>query len=176
LDLRAPVPLYYLTLGAAALCYAAVLYVSRTPFGLALQGIRDNARRMEALGFHVTAHRIAAYLFAAFIAAIGGILLIWHNTRISPGSIDTSAAIDILIIAVLGGLRHPIGAFIGAALYVFLSTFAIDLVEIFIGRERFKLLIGLGFLLVVLFSPDGLLGLWTKLRQRLAKKQDTRWP
>lgn len=170
LNWRDPAPLYYLCLGVGALCYAAVVYVSRAPFGLALQGIRDNARRMEALGFNVTLHRIAAHIFAGLIAGIGGILFVWHNARISPGTIDTSACLDILIIAVLGGLRHPIGAFIGALIYVSLSAFAIDLIEFAVGRERFKLVIGLGFLLVVLFSPDGVLGLWSKLRQKLTRQ------
>ena len=53
----APVPLYYMILFFAALSYAVVLYVSRAPFGLALQGVRDNPRRMEAIGYNVTAHR-----------------------------------------------------------------------------------------------------------------------
>jgi len=169
LNWRDPAPLYYLSLGVAALCYAAAVYVSRSTFGLALQGIRDNPRRMEALGFHVAAHRVAAHVFAGLIAGIGGILFVWHNARISPGTIDTAACIDILVIAVLGGMRHPIGAFIGALIYVGLSAFAIDLIEFAVGRERFKLVIGLGFLLVVLFSPDGVLGLWSKLRQKLAR-------
>ena len=60
-DWREPIPFYYLCLFSAALSFAAVMYVSRAPFGLALQGTRDNARRMAALGFNVTAHRIAAY-------------------------------------------------------------------------------------------------------------------
>ena len=59
-------------LGVAALCYFAVQYLSRAPFGLALQGVRDNPRRMAALGFNVNAHRVAAYAFASFIAALGG--------------------------------------------------------------------------------------------------------
>src|SRR6516164_10988312 len=68
---RATIPFYYMVLFCAALSYVAVLYISRTPFGLALQGVRDNARRMEAIGYNVAAHRIAAYAFAALIAAIG---------------------------------------------------------------------------------------------------------
>ena len=60
-------------------------YVARAPFGLALQGIRDNPRRMAALGFNVTAHRVAAYVFAALIAALGGILLVWSYGEIAPG-------------------------------------------------------------------------------------------
>jgi branched-chain amino acid transport system permease protein len=172
LDWRAPVPAYYLALAVAGLCYAAVVYISRAPFGLVLQGIRDNARRMEALGYNVYWHRIAAYVLASLIAALGGILLVWHNGRISPGTVDTAAAIDILIIAVIGGLRYPIGAFIGALAFVALSTFAIDAIDVVLGRERFKLLIGIGFLLIVLFSPDGLIGLWQAARERLRRKSE----
>jgi branched-chain amino acid transport system permease protein len=71
--------------------------------------------------------------------------------------------INILVIAVLGGMKHPIGAFVGAIAFVLLQNFAIDLVD----RERFNLVIGGVFLAIVLFSPDGLLGLWSALRARL---------
>lgn len=169
-DWRQPVPFYYLTLFWAAIAYFAVWYVSRAPFGLALQGIRDNPRRMAALGFNITAHRIAAYTFAAFFAAIAGILLSWLNGQISPGTAGIGPVIDILIIAVVGGLRRPIGPFIGALVYVLLRTFALDVLEsLGLAGERFQLLIGLGFLLIVFFSPDGLLGLWDRWRAHMAK-------
>ncbi len=165
---RAPVPFYYLTLFWAAIAYLAVVYVARSPFGLALQGTRDNARRMAALGFNVTAHRIAAYAFAALIAAVAGILLVWHGGQISPGTAGIGPVIDILIIAVAGGLARPIGPFIGALIYVILRTFALDALEaVGLDGKRFQLLIGVGFLLIVLFSPDGVLGLWARWRRRL---------
>ncbi len=163
-----PVPFYYLTLFWATVAYLSVLYVSRAPFGLALQGVRDNSRRMAALGFSVTAHRVAAFSFAGFIAAVGGILLVWLNGQISPGTIGINPAIDILIIAIVGGLRRPIGPFIGALIYVILRTFALDiLTSMGLAGERFQLLIGLGFLVIVLWSPDGVLGLWDKWRSRV---------
>ncbi len=163
IDWRSPVPFYYLALGLALAGYWVVKYVAGAPFGLALQGIRDNARRMEALGFDVTAHRIAAHALAGAVAAVGGVLLVWFNGLITPASIATNNLINVLIIAVIGGTRHPIGPFIGALVFVLLQNFAIDLVN----RERFNLVIGTGFLLIVLFSPDGLLGLWSRLRARL---------
>ncbi len=83
----------------------------------------------------------------------------WLNGRVSPGTIDIGPVINILVIAVLGGLGHPIGPFIGAALFVLLQNFAIDLID----PERFNTLIGLIFLVIVLASPDGLLGLWQRL-------------
>ncbi len=172
-DWRQPVPFYYLTLGAAAICYAAVVYVSRAPFGLALQGVRDNPRRMAALGFNVTAHRIAAYTFASVIAAIGGILLVWQNAQISPGTAGIPAVIDILVIAVVGGIARPIGPFIGALIYVLLRTFSPDVLTGFgMSGERFKLLIGLGFLAIVFFSPDGVLGLWERWKARRRTARD----
>ena len=102
---------------------------------------------MEAIGYNVTAHRVAAYAFAALIASIGGILMVWLNNQISPGSTGIEATIDLLIIAVVGGLGHPIGAFVGAIIYVILRTFALDaLVAIGLDGRRFQTLIGLGFL------------------------------
>ncbi len=162
-DWRGPEAFYYLTLFWAVVCYSAVLYVSRAPFGLALQGVRDNQRRMAALGFNVIAHRVAAYAFAATLAAVGGILLTWQSAQISPGTAGIGPVIDILVITVIGGMRRPIGPFIGAFIYVLLKTFAVDvLLALGLSGERFQLLIGLGFLLVVFFSPDGILGLWDK--------------
>jgi len=163
---RDPLPFYFLALTCAAAGYAWVRYLVRTPFGIALQGIRDNPRRMHALGFNVVAHRVAAYAAAGFIAAVGGVLFVWYNALITPGSVGTSWLINLLIIAVLGGLRHPVGPFLGALVFVLLQTFAIDLID----RERFNLVIGGVFLAIVLFSPDGLLGLWAKLRARMTTR------
>ncbi|MZR32290.1 branched-chain amino acid ABC transporter permease [Sneathiella litorea] len=159
---RDPVPFYYLTLTVAVGFFGAVYYCARSTFGLALQAIRDNPRRMRALGFNVTLHRIVAYFFAGVIAGFAGVLLVWFNGRVSPGTIGVDVAIDILVIAVVGGLRHPVGPFLGAIAFVLLENFAIDLID----RERFNMVIGTAFLLVVLFSPDGLLGLWNRFRDK----------
>ena len=169
IELGTPVPFYFLSLACAFAGYFLVKHLVRAPFGVALQGIRDNPRRMAALGYHVTAHRVAAHALAGLLAAVGGVLLVWYNNRISPGTVNTGAMINILIVAVLGGMKHPIGAFIGAVVFVLLQNFAIDLVD----RERFNLVIGGVFLVIVLFSPDGLLGLWAKLRSRFVQATTT---
>jgi branched-chain amino acid transport system permease protein len=169
-DWGEPIPFYYLTLFWAVLAWLVVVYVSRTPFGLALQGVRDNPRRMAALGFNVTAHRIAAYAFASLIASVAGVLLVWYQLQVSPGTAGVQWVVNILIIAVIGGLARPIGPYIGALIFVVLSTFAVDLLEsVGIDGKRFQLLIGVGFLAIVLFSPDGILGLWERWRARMAK-------
>ena len=135
----------------------------------ALQGVRDNARRMGSLGYRCdrcTASwrpmRIAGLLAAVPVACFSSTTTARHlaRQRSTPPRL-----INVLVIAVLGGMKHPIGAFIGALVFVLLQNFAIDLVD----RERFNLVIGGVFLAIVLFSPDGLLGLWAKLRSRLAQ-------
>ena len=164
---RDPVPFYFLALACSLAGYLLVKWLVRAPFGIALQGVRDNPRRMEALGFNVVAHRVAAYALSGLLAAVGGVLLAWYNALMTPGSVGTGWQINILIIAVLGGVKHPIGAFLGALVFVLLQTFAIDVID----RERFNLVIGGVFLAIVLFSPDGLLGLWAKLRSRFGPQQ-----
>ena len=171
IDWHDPVPFYYLSLVCALAGYFLVKYVLRAPFGLALQGVRDNARRMNALGFDVTAHRVAAYALSGLLASVGGVLYVWYNGLVVPGSIGTGALLKILIVAVLGGMRHPIGAFIGALVFVLLQNFAIDLLGTEY-RERFNTVIGGVFLFIVLFSPDGILGWWTQARNRVLSRRD----
>ena len=174
IDWRSDIAFYYLTLAVAVACYGVVLYLSRAPFGLALQGVRDNPRRMAALGFNVNAHRIAAYAFAALIAGLGGVLQVWNYRQISPGSVAVERCIDILIVAVVGGVTRPVGAYIGAFIFVMLRTFALDfLVKVGLDGNRFRLLIGLGFLAIVFWSSDGVIGLYERWRRR-GQHRDTR--
>jgi branched-chain amino acid transport system permease protein len=163
---RDPLPFYYLCVAAAAIAYAAAVYASRSPFGLALMAARDNSRRARAVGYDVTTLRIAAFFFAGLIAGAAGVLYVWFNGRISPGTVSVNESLGILVIAVIGGLRHPIGPFLGAALYVLLKTFAIDIV----GADRFNTLIGAIFLVIVFASPDGILGLLRRLSPSLAPR------
>lgn len=169
---REPLPFYFLALTLCLAAYFFVKWLVRAPFGIALQGVRDNPRRMHALGFNVVAHRVAAYAVAGLLAAVGGVLLVWYNGLITPNSVNTGWLINILVIAVLGGMKHPVAPFIGAIVFVLLQTFAIDLID----RERFNLVIGGVFLAIVLFSPDGLLGLWAKLRSRFGANPATTTP
>jgi branched-chain amino acid transport system permease protein len=162
---RDPLPFYYLCLFVASAAYAAVLYCSRSTFGLALQAIRDNGRRMRAVGFDITAHKVVAYFYSGIIAGLAGVLLVWFNGRVSPGTVGVFQAVNVLVIAVIGGLRHPIGPFLGAVFVVLIQTFAIDIV----GAERYNTLIGLVFLAIVFVSPDGLLGLWGRIKPLLAQ-------
>ncbi len=150
-------PLYYTCLIASVAVYVLIRYIVRTPFGITLQGIRDEPTRMRALGFNVEVHRTLAFGLGAFVAGISGILFTWWNGNISPGAINLGATLDLLVIAVVGGLLRIEGAWIGALVFVVLdnATRNVD----FIGA-RFNTVIGSIFFVIVLLSPGGLVGIW----------------
>lgn len=163
---RDPILFYTIASATALVLYLGVIFLVRTPFGLALQGIRDNPRRVAALGYNVMLHRILAFGIAGFIAGCGGVLATIYNIGISPGSIGLGATMNLLIISVIGGLGHPIGAFIGSLIFAVFDTFAASIYD----RDRFNTLIGAVFLAIVLISPDGALGMVRRLREGLARK------
>jgi branched-chain amino acid transport system permease protein len=152
-----PDRLYYLSLVLSVLVFALLTYLVRTPFGLSLQGIRDDPVRMSSLGYHVAFHRAVAFGFAGFVSSIGGILFVWWNGHIDPTSIGLANTINVLVIAVVGGLYRIEGAWVGAVFFVVLNNYSQQIS--FIG-PRFASLIGAIFLVIVLVSPGGLMGLW----------------
>ncbi len=156
-----PRPFYYLCLAVAAACFVWVRTIVATPFGLALQALRDNPRRLRALGYPIGTLRVLAFGVAGLIAGLGGVLNVWLNASISPGSVGIDSTIDLLIAAVLGGLRRPAGAYAGAFVFTVVQSFAIK----FVDPERFNTVIGLVFIAVVVFSPDGLIGMWSAIRR-----------
>ena len=167
-----PTRLYYVTLAVSVLVFLGLRYLSRTPFGLSLQGLRDEPDRMRALGFNVTLHRVLAFGLAAFIAALAGVLSVWYNRRITPGSINLAQTIDVLIIAVIGGLYRLEGAWVGALAYALLDNYSRDWTPTIgdvLGPERFNTILGVVFLVIVLASPGGLVGLWEQTRDRIAR-------
>jgi branched-chain amino acid transport system permease protein len=155
-----PNRLYYVALGVSIAVYALLRYIVRTPFGLALQGVRDDPIRMSSLGYNVALHRTLAFGFGAFIASLGGVLFVWWNGHIDPASIDLGTMIDVLVIAVIGGLYRIEAAWLGAFVFVVINNYSQRIS--FVG-PRFHTLIGVVFLVIVLVSPTGLIGLWERL-------------
>ena len=147
--------IYWFMLVCALLLAWFAVHLNNTPLGLTFKSLRYNPRRLNALGYSVSSYRILAFVISGFIAGVGGVMLTWYNAQISPGTIDVSANVAILVIAVLGGQKNLLGAFVGAFVYVLLELFASQL----IGPERFNLVVGGTFLLVLYFSPNGIIGL-----------------
>jgi branched-chain amino acid transport system permease protein len=147
-----PVAFYYLSLSVAALAAGLGWAVSGSPLGLAMRAVGEAPARVAAWGHNPLTLRLVAFVLAGMIAAAGGLLLVWSERGISPGRIDVTRIIDILIIAVIGGIRTPFGAYVGAVLFLLVKTFAIDLFQ----TDRFNTVIGLTFIAILLVSRDGI--------------------
>ena len=161
--LQDPERLFYIALVTSAAVYLLLRYVSRAPLGLAFQGVRDDPSRMGALGYNVPLLRTVAFGLGAFVAALAGVLSVWWNTRISPGSINLGQTIDVLVIAVIGGLYRLEGAWVGAIAFGALDNWIRGVESI---GSRFNTVIGVIFLAIVLLSPGGLMGIWESVTER----------
>jgi branched-chain amino acid transport system permease protein len=160
--------LYYIALGVAAVVYILIRLLIRTPFGLALQGLRDEPVRMSSLGYAVPMHRMLAFGFSSFLAALAGVLLVWWQGQIAPGDIGLQSTIDLLIVAVIGGLTRVEGAWVGALAFIVINNYVrdswlTDLLDTLRIGGSFNTIIGLVFLVIVIVSPDGLMGIWDRL-------------
>jgi branched-chain amino acid transport system permease protein len=166
-----PDKLYYMALGVSLVVYVVIRYLVRTPFGISLQGLRDEPVRMASLGYNVPMHRTLAFGFAAFVASLAGVLFVWWDGQISPQNLGLGATIDLLIIAVIGGLGRVEGAWLGAFAFIVINNYVRDIQFPFADVKgvlpwvggSFNTVIGIVFLLIVLLSPDGLMGIWDRL-------------
>lgn len=165
--LQQPARLFYIALAVSAIVYLGLRYITRAPLGLAFQGVRDDPARMRALGYNVPLLRTVAFALGALVAGLAGVLSVWWNTRISPGSISLPQTIDLLVIAVIGGLYRLEGAWVGAVVVTVLDNWlrGVDLVG-----NRFNTVIGAVFLAIVLISPGGLMGIWDSVTNTLQSR------
>jgi branched-chain amino acid transport system permease protein len=161
-----PDKLYYIAFGVALAVYGAIRYLIRTPFGLSLQGVRDDPVRMSSLGFNVPLHRALAFGLASFFASLAGVLFVWWQGQIAPDNIGLAATIELLVMAVIGGLTRIEGAWVGAFAFIVINNYVRD-VELPVIGGSFNTIIGLIFLVIVIVSPDGLMGLWDRLWRSL---------
>jgi branched-chain amino acid transport system permease protein len=148
-----PVNFYWFSLAVAGASLAGLYAFAHSPLGLGLQADRDCPERADALGINTILVRIVGFTVAGAVAAAGGVLSVWFNGQVSPGSMDITRTIDILIVAVLGGVARIEGAWLGAVLFSVLSIYVSDL------TDYYNSAIGLVFIAVVLVSPGGVPGL-----------------
>ena len=156
---------YFFALLMAVICFLLCRYVAATSFGLALQGIRDSPERMAALGYRVNRYRIGAITFAAFIASIGGVVLVFDRAQVDPDVVSLGSTLDILVVAVIGGIGSLGGVFVGGLVLTLLDNFAQDF------TDRYKTLTGIVFIIVLLFAPAGIAGIGKQVKRVI----DRRW-
>lgn len=148
---------YWLSLAFMVVSGGILYALSRSAVGLILQASGQDKVQAGALGFNVVKHKLAAFIISAFFSGLAGALLVFYMGTASVGTlIDLSVAVQIIIAAVLGGRRTIIGAAIG-------SIFLIVMTEVLRPTgELATLIVSVVALLVVLFLPNGFMGLFRR--------------
>src|SRR5262249_19266690 len=113
---------YYLVLGVFIACAILLGLLVRSPFGLAMKGIRESESRMRTLGYNVTLHKLLAFLVSGTFAGVAGLLYAWYNQFISPSAINITASTEGILMVVLGGPGTLLGPVLGAAVIVFIKN------------------------------------------------------
>jgi branched-chain amino acid transport system permease protein len=159
---------YFATLVVFLLALGTMVLFVRSPFGASLRGTRDQARRMNALGYNVWLIRFLAFLFSGFWSGVAGLLFIYYNQFISPQVAALTASAEVLLMVISGGTATLLGPIVGAVLVVIMK----NVVSAYI--VRWNLVLGVIFVVIITFMPEGLvpgsvrlwrMG-WTALRTR----------
>ncbi|MBI4774196.1 MAG: branched-chain amino acid ABC transporter permease [Deltaproteobacteria bacterium] len=138
--------------------------LKRSPFGLMLRGVRDSESRMAMLGYSVSLLRYTAFIFAAFVASIGGVFFAYFTGLINPHSVSLTTNVETLLSAILGGIQTLFGAILGTAI---LKTLDVVLSGI---TQRYLLIMGVLFLIVIMFAPTGAAGALKRLVDKVASR------
>jgi len=149
--------LFYVTLILLIAVFAGLYRLTGSRFGRVLTGTRENALRMQAVGFRPFSYQLTAYVIAGCVCSVAGVLLANQAVYVSPAYMSWHRAGELIVMVVLGGVGTLSGALAGA-----LATVAL---EEGLARfsEHWRLGFGLVLVLVALFSPGGISGLLRRL-------------
>jgi branched-chain amino acid transport system ATP-binding protein len=139
----------------------ALLRVLRSPFGHVLVAIRENQQRATFQGYAVDRYRLGVFVLSAVVTGLGGALQGFLNYLVSAESVSVAFSGELLAMVVIGGMHHLLGPALGVLFYVAFR----ELFSIWTGN--WLLWFGLVFVGFVLYSPEGLAGIWAKIRRRL---------
>jgi len=142
-----------------------LLYVLvRSPFGRSLEGIRERELRMQILGYNTWLHKYIAFVIAGAFGGLAGVLWAHTNGLISPETVVLTTSVDSLLMVVLGGAGTLVGAAIGSGIVFALREYLSTLVP------WWQYVLGGVYVLTILYLPMGLMGIPSRLRQRLSSK------
>ena len=164
IDINSASSFYYFTLIVFAIALFCIWRLTRSPFGAALCGTRDQPRRMSMLGHNVWMVQWLTFVIASFWGSISGMLYIYYNLFMIPHAISLQQSAEALLMAILGGASTLSGPIVGAAII----TIVKNVVSTYI--ERWNTLLGVIFVVVIMFMPYGLvpgcMQLWRRLSNR----------
>ncbi|MBK5204675.1 MAG: ATP-binding cassette domain-containing protein [Polaromonas sp.] len=154
-------PTAYLVL--VSLIGFAVLYlllrVVRSPFGHVIVAIRENEQRATFQGYNTDKYKLAVFVLSATITGLAGVLLVFHHRLASADPTSVAFSGELLVMVVIGGMRSFLGPVLGALFYILFR----ELLSIW--TPNWLLWFGLAFVGFIMYSPNGLVGIWERLQR-----------
>jgi branched-chain amino acid transport system permease protein len=151
---------YYYILATFFVCVALMWLIVNSPFGKALQSIRDNETRAEFVGVQVRRHRWVAFLVSGLFTGVAGALWVPLNGLITPENLHWTFSGKIVFMTVLGGFRSFPGPIVGAVLYTYLEAYAVG------NTVYWQFVLGTVLVVLVLSLPTGVVGTAARLLER----------
>ena len=161
ISLESPVSFYWFVLIITTTAFLMMTIFVSSAFGSSLKGVRDQPRRMAALGFNPWLIRWITFVYAGFWGGISGLLYVYYHKYIHPTSLSTTSSAEALLGVIAGGSGTLGGPAVGAALVLLLKNYASAYIE------RWNMLLGLVFLFIVLVMPTGIVPGFSRLTARL---------
>jgi branched-chain amino acid transport system permease protein len=160
IDMRPPENFYYFAIVVLGVSLWAMWFLTKTPFGQIQVGVRDNAMRIDYLGFKVPQTKAVVYVVAAAFAGVAGSIYALFQNLISSGALNVFTSFTPITMTMIGGIGSFFGPILGAAI--------IQMIEELSTRftEQVELVVGLILILVILYAPLGCVGLFRSLKQK----------
>ena len=161
-----PQPVFYFFILIVTSLMAGLMWrFAHSPFGLTLRGIRESESRMRALGYNVPLHLFIAFTVSGFFAGLAGTLYAFFNSFVSPATVALAQSVEGLLMVIVGGVGTLFGGLVGAAVIIALE----NVVSFY--TERWPMVLGLMFIVTMIFAPQGLLGFGCALLARRASRK-----
>jgi branched-chain amino acid transport system permease protein len=161
-----PAAFFVFTMAYIGLLYLLAAYILDTPFGRLLIALKANERRVPFLGYHATSARLAAYVLAATVASLSGALYPMLRGFVSPELLFFSTSGNAVITVITGGAGTLVGAIYGSVLLTVLKSYVGS------WTEHHLIVIGVLFMVVVIFLPNGLMGVVRpRIQAMLSRKE-----
>ncbi len=157
LDLGNPLSFFLLSLLIVIIIYFSLLYITNIPFGRMLLAIRSNEDRVRFLGYDPWRYKLASYVIAANVAALSGAIYPMLRGFVSPELMYFDVSVDAVIMVILGGTGTLIGAIYGSIFLTIIKTIISG------WTQHYGIIIGIIFMLTVIFFPSGFVGMYKKL-------------
>jgi branched-chain amino acid transport system permease protein len=160
INMRAPENFYYFAIVVLGVSLWIMWFFTKTPFGQIQVGVRDNAKRIDYLGFKVSQTKAVVYVVAGAFAGVAGSIYALFQNLISSGALDIFTSFAPITMTMVGGIGSFLGPVWGAVI--------IQIIEELTTRytEQVELVVGLILILIIMFAPAGLIGLIKSLKQR----------